>query len=55
MWKTFPFPVAKHMNPTNFSCPLPWSDYYFAYDVGEGFSHLYNPNHELNKRFVKYW
>jgi len=34
LFKTFPFPVGKAMTPANFSCKLPWSDYYFAYDVG---------------------
>jgi len=55
LWKTFPFPVGKKASPTNLTCSLPWSDYYFAYDVGEGFGHLYNPKHELNKRFIQYW
>lgn len=43
LWKTFPFPVGKKVTPSNFTCSLPWSEYYFAYDVGEGFNHLYNP------------
>jgi hypothetical protein len=37
-------------------CASPnWSQFYFSYDVGEGFKHLYNTNSYLNHKFVLYW
>ena len=36
-------------------CGPNWSKYYFSYDVGRGFGDLYNKNHKLNLKFVKYW
>ena len=48
-------PLAKKINVTNLTCSLPWSDYYFTFDVGKGFSNLYNPSHEINIKFVDYW
>lgn len=62
-YKTFPFPWTLKKMPLNSSGLPSWSDcdqanwgkYYFAYDVGETFNHLYNTNHHLHKKFVAYW
>ena len=52
LYKTFPYPVSKKI-PLNSSGLPSWSDcntgqwgtYYFSYDVGQTFNHLYHPHH----------
>ena len=61
-YKSFPFPMGKkiHLNASGLpdwsDCDIQhWPNYYFSYDVGQGFADLYNPKHKLNRKFNDYW